>query len=230
MKKAKIIAIGIAVVVLIGVASVVYYAYLENPSTLDIKVMDAPITGVSAVNITFNEVQIHGTSSGWTTYSLASKTIDILGLTTSNASLFATLSLSAQRYTQIRMHLESVTVVILGKSYNFTLVSNWADIIGTFNISAHSTTTLTIAFNLNQELNVASSTFTQLPLDWNISQSVVYGMRRTAYTSEIYNRFVKTFRNRRFEKEIILCRRIGKCPHNMELMFIQPTCLFQRQG
>ncbi len=160
MKKAKIIAIGIAVVVLIGVASVVYYAYLENPSTLDIKVMDAPITGVSAVNITFNEVQIHGTSSGWTTSSLASKTIDILGLTTSNASLFATLSLSAQRYTQIRMHLESVTVVILGKSYNFTLVSNWADIIGTFNISAHSTTTLTIAFNLNQELNVASSTFT----------------------------------------------------------------------
>lgn len=160
MRKSKLITIIVVVVALIGLGSFAYYEFFDQGGNVSLKVMDAPISGVSAVYLTFSQVAIHGTKTGWSNYTLASKTVNIFDLTTSNASLLGSIKLTAQRYTEIRLYVENVSVVMSGVSHNMTMASNWADIIGTFSVSAHSTTTVTIAFNLNQELNVGTMVFT----------------------------------------------------------------------
>ncbi len=161
MKKSKLITIIVVVVALIGLGSFAYYEFFDQGGNVSLKVMDAPISGVSAVYLTFSHVAIHGTKTGWSNYTLASKTVNILHLTTSNASLLGSIKLTAQRYTQIRLYVQNVSIVMSGVSQNMTMSGgHWADIIGTFNVSAHSTTTVIIAFNLNQELNMVSMTFT----------------------------------------------------------------------
>ncbi|MHB8397189.1 MAG: DUF4382 domain-containing protein [Thermoplasmataceae archaeon] len=160
MKKSKLITIIVVVVALIGLGSFAYYEFFDQGGNVSLKVMDAPMSGVSAVYLTFSQVAIHGTKTGWSNYTLASKTVNILDLTTSNASLLGSIKLTAQRYTQIRLYVQNVSVVMSGVSHSMKMMSNWADIIGTFNVSAHSTTTVIIAFNLNQELNMVSMTFT----------------------------------------------------------------------
>ena len=160
MKNSRLITALVVVIVVIGLGGFVYYEYFDQGGNLNVKVMDAPMTGVSAVYLTFDEVAIHGTTSNWNYYNVTSKTIDILGLTTTNASLFASISLTAQKYTAIWLYVTHVTVVVGGVSHNFTMESNWAKVVGSFNVSAHSSTDIIIAFNLSQELNLVAQIFT----------------------------------------------------------------------
>ena len=97
----KIAAVVIAVV---AIASGGYIALTHhNTGTLNVYVQDLPANNVSAVYITFTAVSLHGNSTGWTNYSVGSKTINILGLTASNATLLNSIKLNAEKYTMIRM-------------------------------------------------------------------------------------------------------------------------------
>ena len=97
----KILGIIVAVIV-IAAGVLIYYEFFDNGGSVNVKVADAPV-GASAVYITFKDVYVHSNSSGWQNFTVASKTIDILNLTTTNASLFGSISLKAGTYTMIKL-------------------------------------------------------------------------------------------------------------------------------
>jgi hypothetical protein len=158
--KSKII-ISVIVVIALIAGGFTYLNYSNsNTGKVSVYVEDAPIFNVSAVYITFTNVSLHNTSSGWHTYTLTTTTVNILGLTTTNASLLSSFSIKAGNYTMIRLYITSVNVKIAGLNVSFTLASPDAFINHPFSVSAHSTTGLDIEFNLSQDLNINSRMFT----------------------------------------------------------------------
>ena len=161
MKTAYAIAIAVVVLVLAGFGGYSYYTGSQQNGHLALTVADAPLSSsVSAVYITFSAVSIHNNSTGWTNYSVQKTTVNILGLTTSNASLLSNISLHAGKYTMIRLYISNVTVNLLGQNETFSLNAPFAFVNHPFTVSAHSTTGITIDFHLNQDLNLNSKTFT----------------------------------------------------------------------
>ncbi len=154
----KIIGAVVAAII-ISAGFLVYYEFVDNGGNVNVKVADAPV-GASAVFITFNNVYVHSTSSGWHNFSVSSRTINILNLTTTNAALFSSISLKAGMYTGIELGIVNVTVVMGGSRLNFTSSNGYVDIHTPFNVSAHTTTNLVIEFNLTQDLNMVSEMFT----------------------------------------------------------------------
>ncbi|MGC8574345.1 MAG: DUF4382 domain-containing protein [Thermoplasmata archaeon] len=158
MKKSVVI---ILVIVILLIAGVGYY-YLANYSdgNMNIRVSDSSITGIMAVYITFNQVAIHGNKTGWTNYSFSSQTINILGLTINNSKSIGNFSLSAQKYTMLRIYIQSVSVTTPAGNITLKLSSPFVFINHPINISAHSTTDVVIEFNLQQSINMESNVFT----------------------------------------------------------------------
>lgn len=157
--KSKII-ISVIVVIALIAGGFTYLNYSNsNTGKVSVYAEDAPIFNVSAVYITFTNVSLHNTSSGWHTYTLTTTTVNILGLTTTNASLLSSFSIKAGNYTMIRLYITSINVKIAGLNVSFTLASPDAFINHPFSVSAHSTTGLDIEFNLSQDLNINSRMF-----------------------------------------------------------------------
>ncbi|MGP6240254.1 DUF4382 domain-containing protein [Cuniculiplasma sp. SKW4] len=161
MKTKILIPVVAVVVILAGLGGYLYYAGEESSGNMAIMVADAPaMSGVTGVYITFSSVALHSNSSGWVNYSVPTTTINILGLTISNASLLSNITLHSGKYTMIRLYIKSVTVTVLGMNVSFTLASKFAFINHPFNISPHSTTKIVIDFNLSENLNLNSKIFT----------------------------------------------------------------------
>lgn len=153
----------VAMIILIAGGAYFGYSYFEssqNSGHMAISVADAPVPGVSGVFITFTNVSIHSNTSGWVNYSVSSHTINILNLTTTNASLLTNVTLHAATYTMIRLYIKNVTVDLLGAKVNFTLNAPFVFINHPFRVTAHSNQEIMIDFNLNQDLNINSDVFT----------------------------------------------------------------------
>jgi len=160
MKRAYLSVIVAVVIIAASVGGFEYYQNTQNTGHMSISVADAPIaSGVAAVYIEFKAVSLHSNTSGWQNYS-ANETLNIWGLTISNASLLANISLHPGTYTMIRLYITSVIVNILGVNFTFTLNAPFAFINHPFTISAHSTTAVTVEFDLNADLNLQSKVFT----------------------------------------------------------------------
>ena len=113
--KSKVI-ISVIVVIALIAGGFTYLNYSNsNTGKVNVYVEDAPILNVSAVYITFTNVSLHNTSSGWHTYTLKTTTVNILDLTTTNASLLSSFSINAGNYTMIRLYLTSIHVIIGGE-------------------------------------------------------------------------------------------------------------------
>ena len=88
MKTGSKIIISVIVVIALIAGGFTYLNYSNsNTGKVSVYVEDAPILNVSAVYITFANFSLHNTSSGWSTHSVKTTTVNILGLTTTNASL-----------------------------------------------------------------------------------------------------------------------------------------------
>lgn len=163
MKGKYIAAIVAVIIIAAGLTGLVYYQASQaaaNDGHVAMKVADAPNLGVSGVFITFSKVSLHSNVSGWTNYSVKSTTIDILGLTTTNASLLTNITLKAGTYTMIRLYITNVSVDLLRVSINFTLNAPFAFINHPFKVAAHGDVNMVIDFNLTQDLNINSKVFT----------------------------------------------------------------------
>ena len=152
--------IVVAAVIVIGVGG--YSAYsMFNHGTLNISAADIPInSNVTGVYITFTAFSLHSNSSGWTNYTISSKTVNIFGVTLNNSSFLGSLSIPAGKYTMIKVQVSAVSVDLTGTNESFTLASHYAFLNHPFTISGHSTTHLTLEFNLSQDLNLNSKIFT----------------------------------------------------------------------
>jgi hypothetical protein len=172
--KTKYVAAVVVIILAAGIGSFAYYNETQNTGTMTLSVADAGISGATAVYITFSNFSIHkapgnGSSSnasnssngGWTNYSVGTKTINILNLNISNASLLGKISLTAGTYTMFRFYITNVTVdfTSLG-NVSFILTSHFAFVSKAIKISAHSTTNEVFDFNLAQDLNLTSNVFT----------------------------------------------------------------------
>lgn len=161
MTSKAVIGIVIVVILAAGIGGFLYYRNTAQDGHMAVSVADAPVlSGVTGVYISFNAVELHSNTSGWTNYTVPSTTINILGLTATNASLLTNITLHSGTYTTIRLFINSVTVEVLGVNVTFTLASKFAFINHPFTVSAHSTTGIVIDFNLNKDLNLNSKIFT----------------------------------------------------------------------
>lgn len=133
----------------------------QTSGNLAISVADAPMNAsVQAVNITFSSVAINSNSTGWKNYSVSNTTVDILGLTTTNASLLSNITLQNGTYTMIRLYITNVTVEINNLSENFSMASYYAFIDHPFTVSGNTTTNVIIDFHLSSDLNTNAKIFT----------------------------------------------------------------------
>ncbi len=160
MKPTAKIAVIAVVILAVAAGTLTYMTYFNNKGTLNVYVQDAPISNVSAVYITFDAVSVHGNQTNWTNYTVGNTTVNILNLTTTNASLLKSITLQAERYTMIRLYISSVVVTEQGKNVSFTLHAPFAFINHPFVVSHNSATNVNIEFNLNQDLNMQSKMFT----------------------------------------------------------------------
>ncbi|MCL5731158.1 MAG: DUF4382 domain-containing protein [Candidatus Thermoplasmatota archaeon] len=151
---------GIIAIIVIAAGFLLYYEFIDNTGSVNVKVADAPNGNVSAVYITFDAVYMHSGTAGWKNYSIGSKTVNILHLTTTNASLLSSINIPPGKYTMIRLAIVNVTVKIGMLSFAFTSSNGYVDIVAPFTVTAHASTTLVIDFNLTQDLNMQSQIFT----------------------------------------------------------------------
>ncbi len=160
VSKLTLTVVVVVAVILIGVGGYSAYSFL-NHGTLNISAADVPInSNVTGVYITFTSFSLHSNSSGWTNYTIPSKTVNIFGVSLNNSSFLGSLSIPTGKYTMIRVQVSAVSVDIAGTNETFTLASHDAFLNHPFTISAHTTTHLTLEFNLSQDLNLSSKIFT----------------------------------------------------------------------
>lgn len=160
MKTSQKIAVIVIVLIAVAAGTLAYMNFFDNNGTVNIYVQDTPISNVSAVYTTFNAVSVHGNQTNWTNYTVGSTIVNILNLTTTNASLLKSITLQAQTYTMIRLYIASVNVTENGNNVSFSLQAPFAFINHPFTVSKNSATKLNIEFNLNQDLNMHSKVFT----------------------------------------------------------------------
>ena len=158
MKKGLAIAI-VAIVVIAAVGLFVYEEVNSSGAKIEFVVADTPMANVSAVYITFSSVEIHGNSTGWNNYSIGSKTVNILGLTASNASLLSTVTLKPQVYTMFRIFITNVTVTVDGVNATMHLPIDYGFLNHAVDIKANSTGKILFEFNLSSDMNMVSMTF-----------------------------------------------------------------------
>ncbi len=132
----------------------------SSGGTLSLYVHDNPVPKATAVYITFTSVSLHGNNTGWENFSVNSRTVNILGLTTTNESLLKTINLQSERYTMIRLYISKVSVMLNGNNITFNLSAPFIFMNRPFNIQDNSNTVISINFQLHQCLNMNSRMFT----------------------------------------------------------------------
>lgn len=152
----------ITLIVIIIVAGSFLYLTMGNNGNLVIKVADQPSFGIKGVYITFSGLALHGNKTGWAFYNMSTPiTINILGLTTSNASLLENITLTSQKYTMMRLYISKVQVNIMGMgNLTFNLTAPFAFLNHPINVISHKTVVVILDFNIQQDLNMNSRMFT----------------------------------------------------------------------
>lgn len=135
-------------------------AVTQNGGNLNLFVSDAPINNVSAVYLTFSIISLYENFKGWTNYTIGQETVNILNISTSNASLLKGLTLSPQQDNAIGVKVTKAIATVNGANETFSLASNNALVSHSFSIVQNKTTNVNIEFNLASDLNMNDKVFT----------------------------------------------------------------------
>ena len=162
MKGGKIIA---AIMVIVIIAGIGYYGYhYETTGKLKVNTDDIMVSNATnspdashgsvhgGMYITFSAIALHkkgaSNSTGWTNYSLHDKTVNVLDLTSSNASFLSNLSVHAGTYNMIKIYIKSISVNMsapgITSNTTLTLSAPFALAVHTITVSAHGTTSIVI--------------------------------------------------------------------------------------
>jgi hypothetical protein len=135
--------------------------------TLLMKIKDKlDLTNITAIEITVNKVEVHKAGSGdnstasnetfetndtssvgWGTIVNQVETYNLLDLVNTPGEVMGQKTLSAGKYTQIRLYLSKVELTIGNKTYDVKVPSSRFYWINPFNIESGKTTTLTLDFD-----------------------------------------------------------------------------------
>ncbi|MDE1819616.1 MAG: DUF4382 domain-containing protein [Euryarchaeota archaeon] len=156
------IVVGVVVVIAsVGLAGAWYMGLFAGSGTVAMYIHDAPCV-CTHVYVTFTQVQVHkanGTmmgSGGWFVISSSAQTWDLLRLNGSALeTLLASANVPAGHYTMVQLTVQNVTVdTVAGASIVAEVPNSSVHIEGPFDITAGSTTTLTLDVNLGTSLHV----------------------------------------------------------------------------
>lgn len=166
MKNARLLAIGIAVLVVLGGIAAYFLLY---QGTVAVYVKDAPGTWAH-VNVTFSGVAIHESgqdNASWKSISSATQTVDLATLT-NVSQLLGKASLSPGHYEQIRLSVVKVTGVLVGTGQTVTITlpadNATLKIVGQFTVSSGKTTTITVDMRLDESLRDVNGTWVFTPV------------------------------------------------------------------
>ena len=125
---------------------------------LEIRVTDAPPEGVTRIDVTVSEIQVHkgdieDEEEGWITVIEEEKTFDLVKLTGVEEVLGAEI-FAAGKYTQIRMDIDEVIVTHQGEDKEATLPGDKLKVIRPFDVTAGEATILTLDFDAARSLVV----------------------------------------------------------------------------
>ncbi len=166
MKNARLWAIAIALLVVVGGIAAYYLLY---QGTVAVYVKDAP-GAWSHVWVTFSGVAIHESGQGnatWKNVSDVKTTVDLVAL--ANVSqLLGKVSLSPGHYEQIRLSVVNVTGMLLGSTLtveiNLPQDNATMKIAGQFTIASAQTTSITIDINLASSLHDVAGSWEFTPV------------------------------------------------------------------
>ncbi|HTL99006.1 MAG TPA: DUF4382 domain-containing protein, partial [Holophagaceae bacterium] len=112
--------------------------------TMNVRMVDGPISGYQNIFVNIQQVQIHG-SGGWTTLSSPNQTYDLLSLTNGiSATLASGATLPAGHYDQMRLILGAGNTVVLSDGSTQPLkvpsgLQTGIKLIASFDVAAGST-------------------------------------------------------------------------------------------
>eukprot|EP01032_Pedospumella_encystans_P027367 gene27367-30934_t len=138
--------------------------------TLGVSLTDAPACGFDAVNVTVSKVRVHqsstagDTDSGWSEIVLSpARKINLLNLTNGTLDALGQTSLSAGRYTQLRLVLDANT----GNGLANSVVPSG----GTAEVSLETPSAVQSGIKLTNEFDVAAGQRVDLVLDFDACKS-----------------------------------------------------------
>ncbi len=140
-------------------------ASVEGRAVFTITDAATELTGVTAVNLTVDKVEVHSATEDWVTVSTATKQYDLLQLkATNSAALLADVNLAAGTYEQVRLHISKVMVIANGKTTEAKLPSTTLKIVGNLTIVGGQTSTASLDFMVDKSLHLANGTYILAPV------------------------------------------------------------------
>ena len=165
MKSARLWAIAIAALVVVGGVAAYYLVY---QGTVAVYVKDAPGTW-DHVYVTFSGVSIHESGQGNASWNVTStqQTVDLAKLT-NVSQLLGSIRLNPGHYQQIRLSVVKVTGVLNGTTTSLDIAvppdNATMKIVGQFTVSSGQTTSITVDIRLDQSLRLVGGTWTFTPV------------------------------------------------------------------
>ena len=150
---------GITAVLLLGVVGYALMTTLApaEAGILEVRVTDAPPQGVSEILVSVDDIQIHkagaGEGSGWITIIEEEKTFDLVKIS-GIEEVLGSKEIEAADYTQIRMDVLSVRVIVNGEEKIATIPSGTLKIVRPFGVEKGEKTILTLDFDAEESVRV----------------------------------------------------------------------------
>lgn len=130
-------------------------APLVYAGVLEVRVTDAPTHGVSAVNITVSNIEVHKTTgeTEWLSIIEEDKNFDLLKLR-GVEEVLGSKEIETGNYTQIRMDVKEVIVTIDGEPQKAKLPSGKLKLLYSFEVERDKITVLTLDFDADKSVVV----------------------------------------------------------------------------
>lgn len=115
---------------------------------VEVRAMDAPAAGVSSIQVTTNNIQIHkadASNDTWVTVVSQENTFDLVAIQGAEVFL-GSANVSSGNYTQIRLDVTKVIVTMNGVNITAKLPGEVLKVVGTWEVKADQKTILTLDF------------------------------------------------------------------------------------
>ncbi|MBS3151908.1 DUF4382 domain-containing protein [Candidatus Woesearchaeota archaeon] len=109
------------------------------------------------VKLTFDSVEVHSNTEGWTNVSSTPKTYDLLQLTEGHKVILADVQLKEGTYQQVRLDVSKVVVTDASGDHEAKLPSGELKIVGELVVKSNTTTAVTFDFIMNESLHVTGN-------------------------------------------------------------------------
>ncbi len=154
MKKTALLAIGIAILVVVG-GLAAYFLVYQGSVAVYVKDASGPW---SHVFVTFSSVAIHESgkdNATWTTISTSTQTVDLATLT-NFSRLLGDARLNPGHYEQIRLGVVNASGILIGTTASVTIAvppdNATLKVPGQFSVSSGKTTTVTLDIMLDASI------------------------------------------------------------------------------